>query len=96
MKNNNQKIVINVCFGGFSLSEEAVALYKEKTGRILSRFVDRDDPVLIEVVKELGTEKASGNLAKLKIVEDVPHGVEWEIHEYDGAEHIAEKHRTWD
>jgi hypothetical protein len=26
----------------------------------------------------------------------IPDGIEWEIKEYDGLEHIAEKHRTWD
>jgi hypothetical protein len=55
--------------------------------------VERNDPALIEVVKELG-EKANGEHAKLKVVE-IPDGVEWEIDEYDGIEWIAEKHRTW-
>lgn len=55
--------------------------------------LDRTDPVLIQVVEELGAI-ANGNYAKLKVVE-VPEGVDWEIDEYDGYEHIAEKHRTW-
>lgn len=53
----------------------------------------RDDPKLIQVVEELGDE-ASGECSHLKIVE-IPDDVEWEIKEYDGAEWIAEKHRTW-
>lgn len=53
----------------------------------------RDDPLLIQVVEELG-EKANGSYAQLKIVE-IPEDVEWEIEEYDGSEHIAEKHQTW-
>ena len=55
--------------------------------------VERDDPVLVQVVEELG-EQANGDYAKLEIVE-IPDDVDWEIHEYDGIEHIAEKHRTW-
>lgn len=55
--------------------------------------VERDDPVLVQVVEELGKE-ANGNCAKLEIVE-IPDDVDWEIDEYDGIEHIAEKHRTW-
>lgn len=55
--------------------------------------VGRDDPVLIQVVEELGKE-ANGNYAKLEIVE-IPDDVDWELDEYDGMEHIAEKHRTW-
>jgi hypothetical protein len=35
-----------------------------------------------------------GAYSQLKVVE-IPDGVEWEIAEYDGSEHIAEKHRTW-
>lgn len=55
--------------------------------------IKRDDKVLIQVVEELGRE-ANGSHAKLKIVE-IPDDVEWQIEEYDGSEHIAEKHRTW-
>ena len=54
---------------------------------------DRTDPKLIQVIEELG-KKADGSCAKLKVVE-IPDGIEWHIHEYDGYEHIAENHRTW-
>ena len=53
----------------------------------------RCDPVVVEIVEILG-EKANGQFAKLKIVE-IPEDVEFEIQEYDGLEHVAEKHRTW-
>lgn len=55
--------------------------------------LERDDPVLIAVVKELG-EKANGHYANLQIV-DVPDDVKWQIEEYDGLEWVAEAHRTW-
>lgn len=54
----------------------------------------RTDLVLIEVVEELG-DNANGQYAKLKVV-NIPDNVAYEIHEYDGLEHIAEVHRTWD
>lgn len=54
----------------------------------------RDDPVLVQVVEELGTEKASDRFANLKIVE-IPDDVKWQIEEYDGTEWVAEEHRTW-
>lgn len=57
------------------------------------RGMSRDDPDLVAVVEELGAE-ASGQCASLKVVE-IPDDAEWEIVEYDGNEHIAEKHRTW-
>ena len=55
--------------------------------------ISRDDPVLIEVIEELG-DAANGDHAELAIVE-IPDDVEWEISEYDGSEHVAEKHRVW-
>jgi len=54
---------------------------------------DRSHPLLIEVVEELGAE-ADGPHAELKIVK-VPSDVKWSIQEYDGAERVAEEHRTW-
>ena len=58
------------------------------------RDVARDDPILIQVVEELGGEKASGRYAELKVIE-IPDDVKWMVCEYDGNEWIAEEHRTW-
>jgi len=58
------------------------------------RDLDRDDTVLVQVVRELG-EAANSRFSNLKVVE-IPADVEWQIEEYDGREWIAEKHRTWD
>ena len=112
------KIVINKCYGGFGLSEEAVLLYAKKKGLNLiiqrnkglklnhyylnskkdgnyfcERDIQRNDPILVQVVKELGV-KANGSCSELKIVE-IPDDVEWIIEEYDGKEWIAEDHRRW-
>jgi len=57
------------------------------------REIERNDPVLVEIVERLGSE-ANGRYSNLKIVE-IPDDVDWEVMEYDGMEHIAEKHRTW-
>ena len=55
--------------------------------------IERNDPVLVKIVEELGG-KSFGFAANLKIVE-IPDDVNWEVVDYDGMEHIAEKHRTW-
>lgn len=133
-----QKIVINDCHGGFSLSREAtVILIKDgsdylevhdeaqyygpgqrhlsaetdddgytsygfmghvlvKDGKVYSAPSDgnRSHPDLVRVVEALGSEKASGGVADLLIVE-IPDDVDWQIEEYDGAEWVAEQHRTW-
>jgi len=92
-----QYIVINDCYGGFSLSDRAILEYKKLAGiddpSFYDRDIPRDDPYLIKIVKELGMG-ANGAHANLKIVE-VPAGVDWIVSEYDGAEWVAEVHRTW-
>lgn len=55
--------------------------------------IERDDPALIQVVKEMG-DAASGQFADLKIVQ-IPADVQYEIEDYDGMETVAEVHRTW-
>jgi hypothetical protein len=57
------------------------------------REIERDDPLLVQIVEELG-EDSWGDCAELRVVE-IPDDVEWEINEYDGMESIAESHRTW-
>jgi hypothetical protein len=119
------KIVINRCYGGFGLSEDAMRLYAEKKDlpfyvysdpkysgsifksyftadpsgmtRINSDFyrkyhlydldIERNDPVLVEVVEELG-DKANGMCAKL-MIEEVPKGTLYRIDEYDGMESLV-------
>jgi hypothetical protein len=55
--------------------------------------IKRDDPILVQVVEQLG-DLANTKYSNLKVVE-IPNNVEWYISEYDGIEHVAEKHRTW-
>ena len=55
--------------------------------------IERTDPALIQVVKELG-EKANGDYASLEVVK-IPDGINYEIDEYDGIETIHESHRSW-
>jgi len=83
------KIVINRCYGGFGLSEEALA----KLGRKDDWDLSRDDPALVAIVEEMGFA-SNGPHADLKVVE-IPDDVDWSIGEYDGIEWVAEKHRTW-
>ena len=89
------KIVINSDYGGFGLSKEAIKLYNERSETKIEHDwdVERDDPILVQVVEELG-EEAEDAFAALKIVE-IPDGIDWDIEEYDGMEWIAEVHRTW-
>lgn len=131
------KVIINTCFGGYSLSKKAIELYIEKSGLELfchkdnyytipyneykllldeeqrlyreksldykghpsnkycwnSDSIERHNPILVKVIEEL-KELANGKYATLKIVE-IPDDIEYNIEDYDGSEHISEKHRTW-
>jgi hypothetical protein len=88
------KVVINTCFGGFGLSEEACKeLGLPRNDRGYSYSDKRTAPELVAVVEKLG-DAADGPYARLAIV-DIPDGIEWDIVDYDGREHVAEAHRTW-
>jgi hypothetical protein len=92
-----RKVVINDCYGGFGLSERAILEYKQLACITDTDFYDRDiprdDPYLVQIIQRLGMG-ANGPHSNLKIVE-IPADVDWIISEYDGAEWVAEKHRTW-
>ena len=89
------KVVINGCYGGFGLTDAALNEYKSRKGITDPNFyyfdIPRECPVLVEMVER---GDADGEYSDLKVVE-IPDGVNWYIEEYDGLEHIAERHRTW-
>ena len=91
------KIVINTCYGGFGLSESSLEDYKKRKNITDENFyhwdIPRDCPHLVAMVEEGGTD-VDGIYQELKVV-DVPDDVNWYIEEYDGMEHVAERHRTW-
>jgi hypothetical protein len=58
--------------------------YSEQTFRVDD--LDRTDPILVQVVEELGKE-AGGRFADL-IIEELPKGTLYRINEYDGLESI--------
>lgn len=97
LKTGVRHVVINDCYGGFGLSGRACTEYKRLAGITDTdwneREIARDDPYLIKVIKELGMS-ANGAHSNLKIVE-IPGDAKWHIGEYDGAEWVAEDHRTW-
>lgn len=57
------------------------------------RGIDRNDPLLVQVVEEMG-KQANTFASNLKVVE-IPDDVEWTIDEYDGLECVDERHRSW-
>jgi len=103
------KIVYNGSYGGFGLSDKAVARYWELKGLpvhdAFTRYVhdaftwydleeDRADPILVQVVEELG-EEADTVFSNLQIRE-LPEGTLYRIDEYDGRETVmTQDEYTW-
>lgn len=84
------KIVVNKCFGGFNLSEEAVDMLVKMRAiweREDYRDLERNDEDLVTVVEVLGSE-ANGFVSKLQIVEIPDSSTDWELNNYDGFESI--------
>jgi hypothetical protein len=85
------KIVYNNCFGGFGLSKAAINRYWELKGQPepegwWESELRRDDPLLVQVVEELGAE-ASDWAGELSIRE-LETGTKYRIDEYDGLETV--------
>ena len=80
-------------WGRLTYEERKVRSTRYELVSLSTREYCRNDKFLVQVVEELG-DKADGACASLEIVE-IPDDVDYEIDEYDGNEHIAEKHRTW-
>ena len=96
------KIVLNVCYGGFTLSAAGETKYREYAQTAPDfEFPDHIDalracPHLVRVVEELGDDAGSDH-SRLCVIE-IPDDAAvrgWVIKEYDGKEWVAETHRTW-
>ena len=95
------KIVYNGCYGGFGLSDKAVARYWELKGLpvhdAFTRFdieEDRADPILVQVVEELGQD--AGDVFSDLYIRELPEGTLYRIDEYDGRETVmTQDEYTW-
>jgi hypothetical protein len=82
------EVVINRCYGGFGLSEEAERILLETLGEDAFYEMERHDPVFVSLVKIMG-ERANGSFAKLEIKE-IADGLSYDVDEYDGYESVTE------
>ena len=89
------KIVINRCYGGFTVSEDFLKEYNIPYTKTFfahaTESIERTDPRLIEYIETHGSEMASGPYSRL-IVVNVPKGTKYRITEYDGYEGIETEH----
>lgn len=106
------KVVINGCWGGFSISQQA-AEYMAAHGHqeAIEKLADfaesgywfgsicRADEQRSDPLLVDAVETL-GRAANGRFAElyivEVPDDVEWYIHDYDGQESVHEKHRSWD
>ena len=83
----------NAVWAALPMDERQALNKKYGSQQIYERDMDRDDPILVQVVEELG-DRCRTQVSSPKVVE-IPDDVEWTIEEYDGLEWVAEVHRTW-
>lgn len=79
------EILINRCFGGFDFSEGFISEYPEVYEKVEVR---RDDPELIEAVREFGLKSSAGSMSAFGIAHVPDDATDWEIQEYDGLESV--------
>ena len=77
------KFVLNKCYGGFDLSEEAQEILGQADYEI-----KRDNPDLLALIEEKGIQFVQGKYAKLKVVEVPESATDFTLDEYDGWERI--------
>ncbi len=88
------KILINRCYGGFGISDEALELYKQKVPLYEydnGYHIERTDSILIEIFEEKGSEFVSGPFSDIQL-QIIPDNCHYYIEEYDGKEGISD---TW-
>jgi hypothetical protein len=74
----------------YSVKNEYMPFLDLADGTSLSSYnIERNDPTLIAVFEELGSEDFSGICANVAIVE-VPDGAEYFVDEYDGLEDVSQ------
>ena len=79
------KVVINTCYGGFGLSQQAADMIEALLGdEYCEGLVERHAPELVKVVEALGQD-ANDAFSELKVVE-IPEYADYTISEYDGCE----------
>lgn len=78
------EVLINTDYGGFETSDEVDELYTFRTGKKYDD--DREDLVMIQIYKEVGSEHFGGDVS-LEYIENKYRGF-YEIIEYDGLESI--------
>lgn len=93
MQDGTIEVMVNRCYGGFGLSEKAVAEYCKIMGLDNEDGIvdlQRHDPQLLKIVKAMGTKQASGRYANIELqripAQYVNH---YSICEYDGMETLV-------
>lgn len=79
------KIVVNKCFGGFDISDDAA---RELGLSDKYYLVSRINKHLIKMVEE-NADRVSGPSAKLRVVEVPDNATDWKLNDYDGRETIT-------
>lgn len=79
------KIVINDCYGGFTIPEEICL----KKGILPYDEMDRSDPDLVAFVEEKGGSYRVNNYSRLVVIDIPDDATDWMIVDNDGSEWVV-------
>lgn len=82
------KLVVNRCFGGFTLSEELMRLLNATSPYEYDEYSKRSDESLVGLVEHIGSKRASGAFAQLEVVTLPKNTTDYRITDYDGVETV--------
>jgi len=82
------EILINIRFGGWTMSKKAIGLYKLRNPENEFKDFSRHDPILVQIYKELGNEfdDRYSKTIIIKILKKYENY--YDIDEYDGRESV--------
>jgi hypothetical protein len=96
MTNNDMvRVIYNACYGGYCLSEKAIKRYWEIKGEPQPanwweyHDLQRYDPILLQVIDEIGLAEASESRYAKLAIRELPRGTKYYIKEYDGYECVV-------
>ena len=86
-REKKMKVVVNKCYGGFGLSEQARKMLNADIKKVweLEEAKNRNNPELVNVVETLG-DKVNTRSSELVVVEIPETATDWDIYENDGFE----------
>ena len=103
MSTGNFRVLYNTCYGGFSVSDEAMQAYNVLSGtparsayQACDDIESRSDSIWLQIFDTLGSQRFSGPCAKIDaaVIDERYRGYV-SVSEYDGMEEVRQDEYTY-